>query len=122
MKPPEGNPEALLPLSPASFHILVAVTDEEKHGYAIMQEVEQKTDGKVRLSPGTLYRTVKQLLDNRMIEESQNRPAAELDDERRRYYRLTIWGQRVLAAETARLANLVRLAQGHRLLEGFENS
>lgn len=122
MESTERKPEALLPLSPAGFHILVAVADEEKHGYAIMQGVEQKTDGKVRLSPGTLYRTVKQLLDSKLIEESAKRPAAECDDERRRYYRLTSWGRRVLAAETERLANLVRLARGHKLLESFESS
>ena len=120
MKPPEPNPETLLPLSPAGFHILVAVADEEKHGYAIMQDVERETGGKVRLSPGTLYRTVKRLLEQRLIEESGNRPAEEFDDERRRYYGLTNWGQRVLAAETQRLADLVRLARGQKLLDGTE--
>ena len=110
------NPEDMLPLTPAVFHILLVLADGEKHGYAIMQEVESLTDGKIRLGPGTLYGSIKRLLAGELIEESDERPDPELDDERRRYYRLTDFGQRVVTAEAERLLHLVRQAKLKKLL------
>ena len=110
------NPEDMLPLTPAVFHILLALADGEKHGYAIMQEVETLTDGKIRLGPGTLYGSIKRLLAGELIEESDQRPDPELDDERRRYYRLTDFGQRVVKEEAERLLHLVRQAKLKKLL------
>ncbi len=104
------EPEAFLPLPPAALHILVALRSGEKHGYAIMGDVESLSDGAVRMGPGTLYGSIKRMLAEGMIEESAERPDAELDDQRRRYYRLTGLGQRVCTAELQRLEALVRRA------------
>ena len=104
-------PEDLLPLTPATFHILLALVEQERHGYSIMREVEAYTHGKLRLGATTLYRSIKQMLAAHLIEEMDERPDPELDDERRRYYRITPFGQRVLQAEASRLAALVALAQ-----------
>lgn len=104
-------PENLLPLTPATFHILLALVGQERHGYGIMREVEAYTRGKLRLGATTLYRSIKQMLAAHLIEEMDERPDPELDDERRRYYRITPFGQRVLQAEANRLAALVALAQ-----------
>jgi len=103
--------DALLPLPAASFHILLALAEEDRHGYAILLDVERATGGEVRLSAATLYRTIQRLLDDGLIVELAERPAPELDDERRRYYRMTPFGSQVARAETARLAKLVRLAR-----------
>src|SRR5258708_40370017 len=97
------SPESFLPLKPHWFHVLLSLADREQHGYGIMQEVLDRTGGKVRLWPATLYGTLKRLIDAGLIEESDARPAPELDDARRRYYELTPFGRRVLAAERARL-------------------
>jgi len=105
------SPESLLPLPEATFHILLAVAEEDRHGYAIIQDVAARTDGALKLSPGTLYRSIQRMLEQGLIEETQERPAPELDDERRRYYRITRFGARVAQAETRRLAQLVRLAR-----------
>jgi DNA-binding PadR family transcriptional regulator len=105
-----------LPLSPAVFHILLALADEERHGYGIMQEVERRTNGAVQLGPGTLYGAIKRLLTNRLIVEVDERPDPELNDERRRYYRLTEVGLGVLSAEAARLDEMVRQARAKQLL------
>lgn len=113
------EPEKQLPLSPAVFHILLALADEERHGYGIMQEVKARTDGQVHLVPGTLYGAIKRLLERKMIEETEERPDPELNDERRRYYKLTKFGQKVLGAEAARLARMVRQAQAKKLLPGM---
>lgn len=113
------DPESLLPLSPAVFHILLALADSERHGYGIMQEVKSHTEGQVRLAPGTLYGAIKRLLEKGVIEEADERPDPELNDERRRYYRLTAFGQRVLRAEAARLARMVQQAQAKQLLPGW---
>ena len=102
-----GETEALPPLTPSAYHILLALAGGEKHGYAIMQEVNRLSEGAVRLGPGTLYRALKALLDEGLIVESGERPDPAHDDERRRYYRLTDLGQRVAQAETNRLARLV---------------
>ena len=112
----QNDPEQLLPLTPAVFHILLALSDGERHGYAIMQEVAQSTEGQIKMGPGTLYGTIKRLLAAKMVAESAERPDPKLDDERRRYYQLTALGKRVLKAEAERLAALVKLAQGKRLI------
>jgi DNA-binding PadR family transcriptional regulator len=117
-KPKAGQkpPEDFLPLTPAVFHILIALADGEAHGYAIMQEVSERSEGSVRLGPGTLYGAISRLLDEGLIEECAERPDPEMDDERRRYYRLTNLGGRVLAAETERLEDLVRAARSTRVV------
>jgi len=102
---------AMLPLPPATFHILLALAEGERHGYAIMQEVAARTAGEVRLSAGTLYRSLQRMLEQGLIAETRERPVPELDDERRRYYRLTATGRGVLTAEAARLDALVRQAR-----------
>ena len=107
----DPRPETLLPLPPAMFHILMALADEDRHGYGIIQEVLSRTDGSVRLSPGTLYRSIQRMLDDDLIVEIIERPAPELDDERRRYYRITTFGRAVARAEATRLHELVRLAR-----------
>jgi DNA-binding PadR family transcriptional regulator len=104
-------PESLLPLQSATFHILLALADADRHGYAIIQEVASRTSGDVRLSAGTLYRSIQRMLEQGLIEELRVRPAPELDDERRRYYRITPFGKAVARAETQRLAELLRLAR-----------
>ena len=103
--------EKLLPLTPAVFHILVTLGDGEAHGYAIMQEIGRRSGGSLRLGPGTLYGAISRLLEDKLIEESEERPDPKMDDTRRRYYRLTRFGSEVLAAETERLAQLVRAAR-----------
>jgi DNA-binding PadR family transcriptional regulator len=103
------DPGAFLPLKTNWFHILLSLIGREQHGYGIMQEVLERTEGKVRLWPATLYGTLKRLIDEGLIEESEERPAAELDDARRRYYRLTNLGRRVLDLESERLEDLVRI-------------
>lgn len=116
METPAPDPQTWLPLTPAVFHILLALADGERHGYGIMLEVTARSDGSVRLGPGTLYGSIKRLLAGGLIVESGERPDPALDDERRRYYRLTDFGARVAAAEAARLAGLVRLAASKQLL------
>ena len=113
------TPESHLPLSSAVFHILMALVDEERHGYGIMQEVRERTDEQVRLVPGTLYSAIKRLLERGLIEETAERSDPELNDERRRYYRLTDFGQRVVEAEAERIARLVRQAQEKKLLRDW---
>ncbi|MDQ3920424.1 MAG: PadR family transcriptional regulator [Acidobacteriota bacterium] len=110
------DPEELLPLTPAVFHILLALADGERHGYGVIKEVDARTEGRVRLGPGTLYGSIKRMLAEGMIEESGERPDPELDDERRRYYRLTKFGRRVAVAEAERLSRLVASARAKRLL------
>jgi DNA-binding PadR family transcriptional regulator len=105
-------------LTPAAFHILLALADGERHGYGIMQEVAALTEGRMRLGPGTLYRSIGRLLADGLIAEADERPDPALDDERRRYYRLTEQGRRVAMAEAERLALLVRVARARRLLDG----
>jgi DNA-binding PadR family transcriptional regulator len=108
--------DALLPLPPATFHILVAVAKEDRHGYAIIQDVEQRTDGQLRLSAGTLYRSIQRMLEQGLLRETRDRPAPELDDERRRYYRITPFGEAVAIAEARRMSELVKMARAQGLV------
>lgn len=114
MESDQPLPETFLPLKPHWFHVLLSLADQEQHGYGIMQEVLERTGGKVRLWPATLYGTLKRLIDESLIEVSDERPTPELDDARRRYYRLTSLGRRVLAAESDRLEDLVRVIHSKR--------
>ena len=114
-KPP--IPGDLLPLTPPVFHILVALCDEERHGYGIMQDVARQTDNALQLGPGTLYGCLKRMLAAGMVEESDVRPDPAIDDERRRYYRMTPLGRRVVRAEAQRLANAVTAARTRRLFD-----
>jgi DNA-binding PadR family transcriptional regulator len=107
--------EASVPLSPAVFHILLALADGDRHGYAIMRDIDERTDGIVRVGPGMLYGSIKWLLADGFIEEATRRPR-DADDERRRYYRLTAAGRRLLRAEAARLEAAVGLARARRVL------
>jgi len=105
---PSVDPQKFIPLKTHWFHIMLSLAGGEQHGYGIMQDVLQRTGGKVRLWPATLYGSIKRLIEAELIEESDERPAPELDDARRRYYRLTALGGRVLDAECDRLQELVR--------------
>ena len=105
-----------LPLTPALFHVLLALADGEKHGYAILKEVSHRTNGKVKLSAGTLYGIIRRLDESGMISEIAVRPEVGLDDERRRYYKLTDLGRQVAVAEAARLEEMVEMARAKRLV------
>ena len=105
-----------LPVTPAMFQILLALADGEKHGYAILKEIARRTDGGVRLSAGTLYALIRRAAADGLIVESDERPDIALDDERRRYYRLTLFGRRVAAAEIARLESIIEMARAKKLV------
>jgi DNA-binding PadR family transcriptional regulator len=102
------EPEGYLPLTPSVLDIMLALGNEEMHGYAIMQEVRRRTAGKRRLAPGTLYRSLRQMEERGWVAEAEGRPEPSLDDERRRYYRLTDLGRKIALAELERLERLVR--------------
>lgn len=104
-------PDNLLPLAPASFHILISLADADRHGYALIQDIADRTAGGVRFGAGTLYRTIQRMLEDGLIVELEERPDPDEDDERRRYYRVTPFGREVARAEADRLADLVRLAR-----------
>ncbi|HUA09433.1 MAG TPA: PadR family transcriptional regulator [Candidatus Acidoferrales bacterium] len=108
-----GDPRAFLPLSPSAFYILLALAAEERHGYSVAKEVEEATNGAVRLGPGTLYRLIKQMVTDGWIVEIDR---VDSEDPRRRYYRMTPWGRRIATAEAERLADAVRTARERRLL------
>jgi DNA-binding PadR family transcriptional regulator len=110
-------PELAVDLTPAVFQVLLALGDGEKHGYAILKEVEEQTDGHVRLSTGTLYAMIKRLLSEGIIAECRNRPPAEEDDQRRRYYRLTPLGRQVATAEAERMERILSTAREKHLLK-----
>ena len=112
------QPEEFLPLTPAMFNILLALADGEKHGYAMMLEVEANTEGAIKMGPGTLYGSIKRMLASGLIEESDERPDPSLDDERRRYYRLSGLGQRALHLEAQRLERQVSVARFKQVLDG----
>ncbi len=103
--------DELLPLPPATFHILIAVAEGDRHGYAIIQEVAVRTGGATQLSAGTLYRSIQRMQEQGLIVETRDRPAPEEDDERRRYYRITTFGSAVARAEAGRLTRMVKLAR-----------
>ena len=114
----ERDVDAHLPLTPLSFQILLALVDEERHGYGIMKEIERRTKGRMSPATGPLYLAAQRLLDTGLIAESDNRPAPELDDRRRKYYQLTPFGRRVAAAEAERMAYLVGVAFDKKLVDG----
>ncbi len=118
MKHTNPDPETLLPLPPATLHILLALADQDRHGYAIMNEVAVRTGGELKLSAGTLYRSIQRMLEQGLITEPRQRPAPKLDDERRRYYRITAFGTAVARSELRRLAQLVKIARATGLVPG----
>jgi DNA-binding PadR family transcriptional regulator len=118
MRPRRRDPDALLPLTPAMFHVLIALADSERHGYAIIKEIERRTGGALRLSAGTLYALIRRFVAEGVIEESAERPDPALDDERRRYYRLTSFGRDVARAEARRLESLIAMARAKQLVPG----
>jgi len=103
--------ESLLPLQPTTFHILLSLAEEDRHGYAIILDVARRTGGEIRLSAGTLYRSIQRMLELGLIIETKSRPIPEMDDERRRYYRITPLGTAVAKAEVNRLSSLVKMAR-----------
>ena len=112
------EPDTLLPLKPVVFQVLLSLSEGERHGYAIVQDIAERSSARMQIEPGNLYRTLRYMLDEGLIEESDRRPAPEADDERRRYYRITKFGGRVAAAEAARLVELVADARARNLLKG----
>ena len=116
MPPRPRSVDAFLPLTPPMLHTLVALADGDKHGYAILKEIARRTDGSVRLSAGTLYALVRRATADGLILETDERPDIALDDERRRYYRLTTLGRRVAAAEIERLESIVEMARAKKLV------
>jgi len=113
-----SNPDSLLPLPAAVFHILIALADRDRHGYSIMQDVAGRTGGKVQLSAGTLYSSIRRMIEQGLIEELVESPDPSSTDERRRYYRLTRFGRRAAAAEVGRLNALVKQARATGLVPG----
>ncbi len=113
--------ESYLPLTPALFHVLLALADGEKHGYVISKEIARRTNDEVRLSAGTLYGIIKRLLEDGFIEESEDRPDFSLDDQRRRYYRLTKLGSALAEAEAERMERVLAMARAKHVL-GPENA
>ncbi len=109
--PDKGSIDALLPLQPASFHILLSLSDEDRHGYAIILDIARRTNDDIRLSAGTLYRSIQRMQEQGLIIETKTRPAPEEDDERRRYYRITALGKAVAQAEVKRLQALLKMAR-----------
>ncbi len=120
MKNESRKAEEMIPLTPAVLHILLALADGERHGYSIMQEVTRRAGGHVKMGPGTLYGSIKRMLADGLIEETGERPDPALDDERRRYYRLTSFGLRVMQVEVLRLHQIVLLAQSKQVIGGSE--
>jgi DNA-binding PadR family transcriptional regulator len=108
----------LLPLTPTVFHMLLALADGEKHGYGIMKAVEEETQGEMQIRTGSLYGSIRRMIEAGLIHETDERPAPDLDDERRRYYGLTAFGRRVLAAEAARISRAMAVIEGKRILGG----
>ncbi len=112
------DPAIHLPLTPAMLHVLIALADRERHGYAILKEIKRRTEGRVELSAGTLYGIIRRLYSNGIIEESDERPDPDLDDERRRYYRLTEFGRSVVTAEAERMEGVLRMVRAKNLMPG----
>ena len=118
MNPKDRNPESFLPLRPVEFEILLVLAGGDHHGYAIIQQTEERTDGRIRLETGTLYRALRRLSSDGLVKPSPKRPARDLDDERRRYFAITPLGQKVASAEARRMANLVDAARARSLMTG----
>jgi DNA-binding PadR family transcriptional regulator len=116
--PRPQDADRFLPLKPVAFQILLSLADGERHGYGVTQDIASRTSARMRLEPGNLYRSLRTMLDDGLIEESERRPAPDLDDERRRYYRITPLGRRVAVAETTRLEALVAEAKGKKWIRG----
>ena len=112
------DPTLHLPLTPAMLDVLIALADRERHGYAILKEIKRRTDGRVEMSAGTLYGIIRRLYTDGIIEESDERPDPDLDDERRRYYRLTDFGRRVVTAEAERMEGVLQMVRAKNLLPG----
>jgi DNA-binding PadR family transcriptional regulator len=110
------RPDDLLPLTPGMFHVLIALADGEKHGYAIIKEVARRTDGAIRLSAGTLYTLIRRFVQEGVVAEADERPDPALDDERRRYYRVTDFGREVARAEAARMESTLSMARAKKLI------
>jgi DNA-binding PadR family transcriptional regulator len=110
--------QAMLPLPPATLHILIALSDEDRHGYAIIQDISARTDGELQMSAGTLYRSIQRMQEQGLIVETRRRPAPEDDDERRRYYRITPFGSAVAMAEARRLTQMLKLARARGIVPG----
>lgn len=113
----ELNLDDLLPLRPMEFLVLLVLMDGERHGYGIVQDITERTDGKMCPLPGNLYAVLRRLMENGLLVESSRRPAKAMDDERRRYYRITALGQRALAADAERMKGLVQQVEAHELIE-----
>src|SRR5262245_16182507 len=111
----DETPDALLPLPPVTLHILVALADDDRHGYAIIQDIAARTGGELKLSAGTLYRSIQRMLEQGLLVETDERPAPEFDDERRRYYRITPFGTAVAKSEARRLAQMLKMARARGL-------
>ena len=117
-----ADPTPYLPLTPAMLHVLIALADRERHGYAVLKEIKRRTEGRVEVSAGTLYGIIRRLYSDGMIEESDERPDPDLDDERRRYYRLTDFGRRVVAAEAERMEGVLQMVRAKNLMNGTETA
>ena len=114
--PQTRTPDSLLPLKPVVFQVLLSLVDGERHGYALVQDIAERTAAKIDLEPGNLYRVLKAMLDEGVIEESERRPSPDRDDERRRYYRITPFGRKVAIAEAVRLDRIVADARARNLI------
>ncbi len=115
-----SNVDSILPLKPTDFLVLMVLADSERHGYGIVQDIAEHTDGKIRLVPGNLYSVLRRLMSLQVIDETPHRPAPDLDDERRRYYRITAFGNRVLTAEAERMRDLVAVAESRNIIDRTE--
>jgi DNA-binding PadR family transcriptional regulator len=113
----KGDPDQLLPLRPVDLHVLLALSHRDRHGYGLVQDIAEESEGRLRLLPGNLYGVLSRLLRDGLVREKERRGARDQDDERRRYYGITTLGRRVLSAELARMRELLRLAETRRLLE-----
>jgi len=122
VSPRTPDPDSLLPLKPVVFQVLLSLVDGERHGYALVQDIAERTAAKLDLEPGNLYRVLKAMLDEGVIEESERRPAPDRDDERRRYYRITSFGHKVAMAEAARLDRIVADARARNLIPAVPGS
>ena len=111
------GPESLIPLRPVEFLVLLVLADGERHGYGIVQDIRDRTDGKVKLLPGNLYAVLRRLMDSGLLAEASRRPAEDLEDQRRRYYRITKLGERVLSADAERMKALVQQVEARNLIE-----